>query len=234
MKKEVLQIQGREFLWMEGTNAKVLLLQLVGDHEVENIAVENAEIKKRSNVPFSMAALRIRDWNRELSPWHAPAAFGKIPFGGDGTETLTFLEQNGIPAIRERLDGKNLPIVIGGYSLAGLFALWSSYHNRCFCSVAAASPSVWFPGWREFFLSHESYAEYIYLSLGKKEAKTRNATMATVATQIQELYDRLSETKQCQECTLVWNEGNHFQNVPSRQAAAFAWCLNQMFQMPCG
>lgn len=39
---------------------------------------------------------------------------------------------------------------LGGYSLAGLFSLWAAYQTNLFAGIAAASPSVWFPGFLDY------------------------------------------------------------------------------------
>jgi predicted alpha/beta superfamily hydrolase len=48
--------------------------------------------------------------------------------------------------------------IIGGYSLAGLFALWASTRTDLFFGVAAASPSVWFPGFIDYMADHSVHA----------------------------------------------------------------------------
>ena len=68
-------------------------------------------------------------------------------------------------------------------------------------------------------------ASRVYLSLGKKEAATRNEMMSQVADKIQRVRDELeSEIK----VTLEWNEGNHFKDPDVRMAKGFAWVLNEL------
>ena len=55
------------------------------------------------------------------------------------------------------------PLIPGGYSLAGLFALWSVFRSDRFKAAAAASPSVWFRGWLDYAASHQPHADYVYL-----------------------------------------------------------------------
>ena len=71
---------------------------------------------------------------------------------------------------------------IAGYSLGGLFALYAAYHCDEFRRVASMSGSLWFPDFREYVLSHDfaNRPDRIYLSLGDKEAKTRNPVLKTV------------------------------------------------------
>ena len=109
-------------------------------------------------------------------------------------------------------------IGLGGYSLAGLFALWAAYQTDLFQGIAAVSPSVWFPEWEQYIRAHEIRAEYIYLSLGEKETKTRNQVMAKVGEMIELQHERLLESAVCRECVMEWNPGNHFVDSDKRTA----------------
>lgn len=131
---------------------------------------------------FLVAAFLVKDWNQDLSPWCAPAVFGKESFGEGAGETLAFIEKMLIPEIMRRYkleeDIKDIPVILGGYSLAGLFALWSTYQEKStvkFAAAAGISPSVWFPGWLEYAENKTDPNETVYLSLGDREEKTRNA-----------------------------------------------------------
>ena len=72
---------------------------------------------------------------------------------------------------KEYLD-KNKKYYLGGYSLAGLFSLWACCQSGKFAGIAAASPSVWFPGFLTYLEENEVKSPCIYLSLGDKEEKT--------------------------------------------------------------
>ena len=120
----------------------IVLIQPVDDYDLEGIENEFAEIVGRCEKSFYLLAVRINDWNHELSPWKAPAVFGNEGFGDGASKTLEELLK--LCADREKT------YYIGGYSLAGLFALWAAYQTDVFSGVAAASPSVWFPGFDEY------------------------------------------------------------------------------------
>ena len=117
-----------------------------------------------------------------------------------------------------------LTYFIGGYSLAGLFALWAAYQTDAFFGVAAASPSVWFPGFAEYMRQNRIQSNAVYLSLGNREEKTHNPVMATVRDRIQEAHALVKA--QGVNCFLEWNEGNHFKEPDLRTAKAFLWVLN--------
>ena len=197
-------------------NADNILIQLVDDHDLELIENEVRSISENSIKDFKLITLKVSDWNRDLSPWKAPAVFGKDDFGGEATDTLA--------EIKELCSDKNKKYFIGGYSLAGLFALWAAYQTDIFSGVAATSPSIWFPGFVDYMKANSIYSDTVYLSLGNKEEKTRNPVMSTVGDRIREAYDCLRN--QNVNCTLEWNEGNHFKEADIRTAKAFAWVIN--------
>ena len=208
---------------------RALLVQPVEVEELverTSLLEEAAMIREAINLPFAIAFLAVEDWNEELSPWQAPAVFGKQDFGAGAEEMLKSIE--GILSVLKRhydLPGNAL-VVLGGYSLAALFSLWSAYKSQSFAAIAAASPSVWFPGWLDYAKAHAPKAGIIYLSLGDREAKTRNPIMRTVSTCIEEQHNLLQEAGI--KTTLAWNPGNHFQHPEQRCAKAFTWCLKQL------
>ena len=196
--------------------ASIRLLQMVDDHDLAVLANEMDEIRRLTDVPFQLAAVKVQDWNRDLSPWPAPAVFGNEDFGDGAARTLEMIKTLCTD------DKKN---IIGGYSLAGLFALWASYQTELFSAVAATSPSVWFPGFADYMKEHQTKSRAVYLSLGDKEEKTRNPVMAAVGARIREGYETLQG--QGIKCILEWNKGNHFKEPDLRTAKAFAWALNE-------
>ena len=152
--------------------------------------------------------------------------WGKESFGGNAAGTLRFLTERGIPTLKQQFHlPENIKIILGGYSLAGLFALWASTQTALFSGVAAASPSVWFPGWMEFEQQHPIQAQCIYLSLGDREERTKNAVMAAVGDNIRTLHSRLAERSK--DCTLEWNSGGHFKDADLRTAKAFQWTMEE-------
>ena len=196
-------------------SAPNVLIQPVDSHDLEGIENEVKTISELTDAGFRMIAVRVPDWNRDLSPWTAPAVFGKEGFG-DGAGV--FLEEI-LPLCPE---GKTC--YIGGYSLAGLFALWAAYRTSRFAGVAAASPSVWFPGFTDFMQENRIQSKAVYLSLGDREEKAKNPVMAAVGSRIREAEEILKA--QGIPCTLEWNPGNHFRDADIRTAKAFAWVLN--------
>ena len=194
-----------------------VLIQLTGDHELSVLENEVEEIRKRTSIDFWFIAAKVDDWNHELSPWKAPAVFGNEDFGDGAARTLA--------QILTLCTDKSKTYYIGGYSLAGLFSLWAAYQTDIFSGVAAASPSVWFPGFIDYMKEHEIKSETVYLSLGDREEKTRNPVMSQVGNCIQKGYEWLMKGEI--NCTLEWTRGNHFKEPDIRTAKAFAWVMEE-------
>ena len=192
-----------------------VLIQLVDDYSLNNIGSEVAAIKALSQNDFQLLAIKVKRWNHDLTPWKAPAVFGTEPFGDGAAEMLK--------KVLCLTDDPGKEYYIGGYSLAGLFALWAVYQTDVFQGAAAASPSVWFPGFLDYMKANRINTGKVYLSLGDREAKTRNPVMATVADRIRETHLLLLERNVA--CTREWNPGNHFEEPDMRTAKAFSWLL---------
>ncbi|MEJ8772899.1 esterase [Blautia sp. HCN-1074] len=196
--------------------ADTVLIQPTGEHEMASLENEVREIEKRTSKEFRFIATKVENWNDDLSPWKAPAVFKTEDFCGGASKTL----ENIIALCAD----KNRKYYIGGYSLAGLFALWAACQTDIFSGVAAASPSVWFPGFIDYMKTYKMKSQNVYLSLGDREEKTRNPVMAQIGNCIKEEYRCLLENGI--NCILEWNKGNHFKEADIRTAKAFAWILN--------
>lgn len=225
MKTENITIEGRECRIDSLENAGVILIQAADINSLEHADKLTAELDKRTSIQYTLVSFAVKEWNNELSPWEATAVFGKDGFGGGAEETLAFVTGSLLPYIREHYSA-DVPLIIGGYSLAALFSLWAVYKTDVFSACAAASPSVWFPGWPDFINGNKPSAGCIYLSLGDREEKVKNPVMSAVGDNIRSLSAALD--KDGIRCILEWNEGNHFKDVSMRCAKAFAWCMEQI------
>ena len=72
--------------------APIVLIQPVGDHDLPEIEGEVAQIRKLTALDFQMIAVKVDDWNLDLSPWRSPAVFGKEDFGGGAASLLEEME----------------------------------------------------------------------------------------------------------------------------------------------
>lgn len=218
-------IQNKKCYLYENDKSEVLLIQAIDGHDLEVLDREVELLKQLvPDIPFTFAAFLIESWHNELSPWEAPAVFGREDFGSGAAETLSFITDTMLPQLGGTDAKKHC--YLGGYSLAGLFALWTAYQTDLFSGIAAVSPSVWFPGWDSYMESHAIQSPEVYLSLGDKEEKTRNRVMAAVGENLRRQYELLRNAENVRKCTLEWNPGNHFMDSERRTAKGFAWLLN--------
>ena len=220
MTKKEYTLSDRTCFLYQNEAAKHLLIQPIDEHDLEGLDQEVETIKELSDKSFSLVAFMIKDWNQELTPWGAPPVFGKTPFGDGAEKTLEFITSQLLPEVQEDIPH----LILGGYSLAGLFALWAGYQTDKFEGIAAASPSVWYPQWIDYASGNKPLAKSVYLSLGDKEEKAKNPVMAQVGNAIRKQHELLME----QEINTIfeWNAGNHFVDSDKRMAKGFAWLLN--------
>ena len=218
MRKQCFELDGRAVTLYADDAPQILFLQPVDKHDTGLLDAE-IEAMRDCAMSFALAAFEIKDWNCDLSPWEAPPVFGKVRFGGMAEETLSFVLDRLLPELRTRL-ATVMKLCLGGYSLAGLFALWAATGTDVFSGVAAASPSVWFPGWMDYVKEKPIQTKAVYLSLGDREERAKNPLMATVGDCIREQYALLQADH---SVALEWNPGNHFQDSEKRTARAFCW-----------
>ena len=182
-------------------------------------------VQARTGMDFSLVAVSRLDWNADLSPWAAPAVFAKgAPFSGGAGAYLALLLEKIVPQAESLLP----PVSwrgIAGYSLAGLFAVYTLYQTGVFENAACVSGSLWFPGIKAYVLSHSfcKKPRRLSISLGNKECETHNRYMQCVQenTQAIEAFCR----SQGIDTVFRLNPGNHFQNAVTRCADGICWVL---------
>lgn len=206
-------------------NPVALLIQPLERKEVGTIGHEVSLIAQHTPHPFVMAAFKINDWHLQMSPWHDDAISRREEVGHHAEETLRFITRRLLPVLQQRFG--DLPVVLGGYSLAALFSLWAATQTDVFTGIAAASPSVWIDGWQTFASSHPILSKVAYLSIGRKEEHVRNLSMARVGANIRFEQQLLEQQLGPNNTTLQWNEGGHFDHMDARTAQAYAWTINK-------
>lgn len=132
---------------------------------------------------FSLVSIGGVAWERDMTPWAAePATRREAAYEGGAPAFLTELLNEVLPAAEADLAGAGLGVAwrgIAGYSLAGLFALWSTWQTDAFLRVASASGSLWYEGWLGFARGQEpvTWPERAYLS-GEQGAQDAQQTHA--------------------------------------------------------
>ena len=179
--------------------------------------VEAAEKLNRKD--FNLLCIGNLNWDHDMTPWYCPPTTPKdTPCTGGAGEYLKLLLEEILPECLKRVDGTPSHISIAGYSLAGLFALYALYHTDVFEHAASMSGSLWFPNFMEYVFSHEMKRkpDRLYLSLGDKEAKTRNQYLKTVQENTESIVGHFREAGI--DVTFEMNPGNHFKDAALRSA----------------
>ena len=175
---------------------------------------------------LNLAVISDINWNDEMSPWEcAPLYKNDSPYTGGADRYLEKLTGSIIPAIKDELGAEPEYTAIAGYSLGGLFAIYSLYRTDVFSRAVSASGSMWYPSFSEYVEKNDfcKMPSKVYFSLGDKEARTRNALLSTVEDKTGKVYDQYKNKGI--ETTFEMNPGNHFKDADLRLAKGIAWIL---------
>lgn len=177
------------------------------------------EILKLGSDDFNLLCIGNLKWDHDMTPWYCPPLSPKdSPCTGGADEYLKILISEINPRAKKLIKGEPSHLSIVGYSLAGLFAIYAMYRTDVFDRVASMSGSLWFPDFKEYCMENEikKQPDKLYLSLGDKEAKTRNNLLMTV----QDNTEALVEYYKGLGIDVTWelNPGNHFKDAALRSA----------------
>ncbi len=194
---------------------------------IESGAEVLAEYQKLNGPAFHFVTVSNLRWNDDLSPWYHGAVMAKgEAFGGRADEYLEFFTKRVMPCAEEKLGNVSARIT-AGYSMAGLFALYAPHRTATFDSIVAASASVWYPNFTDYVKKQDflKKPEAVYLSIGDREARTRNPYLRGSEHCMEELCSLYREKK----ITVVFerNPGNHYQDAPLRLAKGIKWALER-------
>ena len=186
--------------------------------------------KQLTNEDYVLVTISNIDWNREMSPWYMDKLFkDEDDYLGDADKYLLTLTNTIIPKIEECLNELDIKIknyTLAGYSLAGLFAIYSIYKTDIFSNIISCSGSLWYPNFIDYIKDNDMkiIPNKIYFSLGNKESKTRNELMSTV----EEKTKHIKDYYQSKNIETIYeeNEGNHFQDISLRIAKGIRWILS--------
>ena len=178
--------------------------------------------------PFHLVTVSKVGWDQNMSPWpSAPVVAKNDHFTGNAPEYLQWYLGNVVPFAEDALDLRSPVSYISGYSMAGLFALWSLYETDFFSGAVCASGSLWYPGFRDFALSHtfKRTPTGIYLSLGDRESVTKNPALQKT----EDVFRTLCEHYRSGSLASVFelNPGNHYRDMDLRMAKGYCWLLSQ-------
>ena len=215
-------------IYYEDKNIEEKLPVVICNSDYEDKEKILNECKKMQCEDFVFVAISNINWNDDLSPWYMKKIYSKdTDYAGKADEFLNLITERVIPHIETRVL-KNSKITpeyysIIGYSLAGLFAIYSGFKTDKFKKIASISGSMWFDNFENFVRKNNisSNVEKIYFSLGNKEKQTNNPILKKVEEKTIEIEKMISSKGV--STTLQFNNGNHFTNPEERFAKAIKW-----------
>lgn len=198
-----------------------------GEIPLEGILTDLVDMGAQTD--FLLLSIKPKNWNDDFTPWAAPAfRAGEEAPQGRADEYLSCLtkEIKSYMDAHYRTKPEPQDTALFGYSLGGLTAVYAIYKTTSFGAVAGLSGSLWFEGFCEWMEREKPLRTdlRVYLSLGKKESRSKNPRMAKVA----ECTQRAKEILAAQLKKPVhfdWNEGGHFHDIEGRFAKAIVWWM---------
>ena len=207
-------------------------------------------------VGVSLVHIGVDLWEENFSPWCAPRVFAKGPNFGDGAQkTLDTLINHVIPWTESELADPPTYRVLVGYSLAGLFSLWTGVSQQVACGcqpgtattpqlsgpgapyvdasvatfqrIGAVSGSFWFPGLLDY-VDQQLSGGVVGLTHAYLSLGDREArTPNPQIMHVRENAELLASKLENAGITSTFelNRGNHFQNVEGRMQKALDWLV---------
>lgn len=207
-------------------------------------------------VGVSLVHIGVDLLEENFSPWCAPRVFAKGPNFGDGAQkTLDTLINHVIPWTESELTDPPTYRVLVGYSLAGLFSLWTGVSQQVACGcqpgtattpqlsgpgapyvdasvatfqrIGAVSGSFWFPGLLDY-VDQQLRGGVVGLTHAYLSLGDREArTPNPQIMHVRENAELLASRLESAGITSMFelNRGNHFQNVEGRIQKALDWLV---------
>lgn len=175
---------------------------------------------------FVLAEISDLNWDEDMSPWSMDGEpFHEESIIGKAGEWLEVLLTDVIPQVEKQVQVTRR--YLAGYSLAGLFALWSIYHTDSFDGIVSGSGSFWYPGFIDYVKSNQPvrFPEAIYFSLGDQESKTHKILLSGVEDNTRWLCGYYQKNNV--NTVFQLNNGNHYMQSDWRIAKGIQWILRQ-------
>ena len=206
---------------VENQTGPIILWGMYSHRKDELEKTKKSIIELAAEKSYMLIAFEVSDWNGEFSPWKSELLDNS--FSGGAIKTLNYLTNELIPAIKTKY-GMEREIYLMGYSLAGLFALWAMYQTDIFAGAISCSGSLWYPEFIPYIKKKKPFKNRkIYISLGGKEANTKNKLMAMIADCTKEMVEIL---KIDNIVKYEMNSGGHFADAGKRLAKALLWIVD--------
>lgn len=177
-----------------------------------------AACKKAGTPPFVLAAVSRVNWSDDMTPWPMETAKWEANCRGLADLYLQKMEKDIVPAVQKELASTPTFLAIAGYSLGGLFAVYSLFRTDLFQRAASASGSLWYPAIVEYVEDHplKGATDFVYLSYGTKEVKGRNRRGADLLPNTENIKTALQQKGV--NVAFETNPGNHFYQANERMA----------------
>ena len=216
--KKIFRVKEKEAT-LYATDAENRPLIVLNNFHGDGSPVMEAVVNLDDKAEFNLLSIGNLNWGHDMTPWYAPPlSKDDTPCTGGADDYLRLLVSEILPEAKTMIRGTPSFTAIAGYSLAGLFALYSMYVCEEFDRVASMSGSLWFPDFKEYVFEHgfKKKPEKIYMSLGDAEAKTRNPVLSTV----QDNSEKIAAFYREEGFDVTWelNPGNHFKDAALRSA----------------
>ena len=168
----------------------------------------------------------------DYTPWSAPAIMDGLPdFGGLGDRYLDFLANDlkpQIDAIYRTLPEPSDTCIIGA-SLGGLISLYAIYRQNCFGRAVSISGSLWYPGFVSFMQNNTPRRTDVRVLLlsGRIEGAGDPPPLHNSVKCLRRARLILKKQLPHQDIPIIWDDGNHGDNLNTRFKKAFQWaCVN--------
>lgn len=150
-RETVFMVDGKRFLYRQCGRDHVPLVLLFAHGSTQTL-MDSADVLRCGTL----------DWNDDLTPWPYQE------FGGKGFDFARTVKK----ALAQIDTSVYDDVICAGYSLGGLFSLYAPGLIPQITMAAAASPSVWYPGFAEYMKKNPpAHLKEVSLSVGRKERK---------------------------------------------------------------
>ena len=132
------QLNGKTIV-VVGEASDICIVQPLERRELALLQNELDQINiEADGTEYLFVGMEITDWNGDLSPWESKAVFSNKAFSGNAASTLRFIEEQLLPYLQVKYGLRDdTRYLLGGYSLAGLFAIWASLQTDLFVGLSA-------------------------------------------------------------------------------------------------
>lgn len=211
-----MKIENYDITFFKGSKKSKLVIFI---HENKTLVEKIYKNVKRAKP--TIICIDGADWNADFSPVATSMKmFGKNTiFSGNASRYLLFFKNTIFPKCLKELGITNeneYRLCIAGYSLAGLFSVYSIFNSDLFTYCLSCSSSLWFPHFVDSIKSKKVSCklEFAYFSLGDQEELSKDENISKVNLYTDECIKILKEQKI--KTLFKSNSGGHFKEVELR------------------